>query len=120
MDFPPPRRPKTPTPRRFSVEAEDLVARLLHQQGWEILARNFRHVGCELDIVARKGGTVAAIEVKARHGQIYPEALLPQRKRAALERGLLKYVSLRALSYQTLRLDLAIVKPHAIDYVVNI
>ena len=121
MDFRTLRLPPTPSsPRRFSAEAEDLVAGLLKKQGWAILARNFRHIGCELDIVAQKGQTVVAVEVKARHGAVFTEELLPHRKRAALERGLLRFIGTRALDYQTLRLDLAIVRPQGVEYIVNV
>jgi putative endonuclease len=102
----------------------------LAEQGWTILARNFRHTGFELDLVARKGGTLMAVEVKARRlwhagAVIDLEQLLPPRKRRALERGLLFYVTRTRLSYVTLRLDLAVVTfdgrgPRAIDYHVGV
>lgn len=120
MDFPPPAPPQNRAPRRSSAEAEELVAGLLRRQGWVVLARNFRHIGCELDIVARKGGTVVAVEVKARRGAARPEDLLPWRKRAALVRGLTRFVGMRGLDFTTLRLDLAVVRPQGIDYQVNV
>jgi putative endonuclease len=38
----------------------------LRLKGWRILARRARVPGGEVDIVARRGGTLAFIEVKAR------------------------------------------------------
>ena len=45
---------------------EEAVCRYLTQRGYEILARNFRIPGAELDIVARKGESIAFVEVKTR------------------------------------------------------
>jgi len=46
--------------------AETLACWYLRLKGWRILARRARVPGGEVDIVARRGGTLAFIEVKAR------------------------------------------------------
>lgn len=46
--------------------AETLACWYLRLQGWRILARRARVPGGEVDIVARRGRTLAFIEVKAR------------------------------------------------------
>ena len=46
--------------------AETLSAWLLRVKGYRILARRFRTPAGELDIVARRGRTIAFVEVKAR------------------------------------------------------
>jgi putative endonuclease len=46
--------------------AETLACWYLRLHGWRILARRMRVHGGEVDIVARRGRTVAFIEVKAR------------------------------------------------------
>ena len=46
--------------------AETLAAWWLRLHGWRILARRARVPGGEVDIVARRGATLAFIEVKAR------------------------------------------------------
>ena len=60
-------RPK----RRHAAEkrgrgAETLAAWWLRLHGWRILARRARVPGGEVDIVARRGRTLAFVEVKAR------------------------------------------------------
>jgi putative endonuclease len=108
--------------------AEQLVADVLSTQGWYILARNFRTVGAELDLVAQKGDTLAIVEVKARihkpSSLAEAEALLAPRKRAALERGGLAFLAKFGINPTTIRLDLAIVwgkkPPYGIEYVVNV
>jgi putative endonuclease len=46
--------------------AETLACWYLRFHGWRILARRMRVRGGEVDIVARRGRTVAFVEVKAR------------------------------------------------------
>jgi putative endonuclease len=46
--------------------AESMAAWWLRLHGWRILARRARVPGGEVDIVARRGRTLAFIEVKAR------------------------------------------------------
>lgn len=106
--------------RWISHQAEESLSKQLTLQGWEILARNFRQSGFELDLVASKGQTLAVIEVKARKvipkfGRI-AEELLPPRKKAALLRGTKKFVELKRLAPSIIRIDLAIVSPGEIKY----
>jgi putative endonuclease len=59
---------------RFAAEkrgrgAESLAAWWLRLHGWRILARRARVRGGEVDIVARRGRTLAFVEVKARATQ---------------------------------------------------
>lgn len=42
------------------------MARLLEDRGWEILERNWRVHGGELDLVVRRHGHLRLVEVKAR------------------------------------------------------
>ena len=64
---PKPRR-RTPSLQWKSRHAEESVANRLRKQGYQIVARNWRHRLGELDIVARSGNTLAIVEVKARRG----------------------------------------------------
>ena len=45
---------------------ERVAARWLERAGWEVVARRFRSGHRDLDLVARRGNTVAFVEVKAR------------------------------------------------------
>jgi putative endonuclease len=51
---------------RRGRDAETLACWYLRLKGWRILARRARVPGGEVDIVARRGRTLAFIEVKAR------------------------------------------------------
>lgn len=46
--------------------AEQAVSRYLIDLGFEIVEQNYRRKYCEIDIVARKAGTVYFVEVKYR------------------------------------------------------
>ena len=60
--------------RRIAAEkrgrgAETLACWYLRLRGWQILARRARVAGGEVDIVARRGRTLAFVEVKARSSE---------------------------------------------------
>ena len=46
--------------------AETIAALWLQLHGWQILARRARVAGGEVDLIARRGRTLAFVEVKAR------------------------------------------------------
>jgi putative endonuclease len=51
---------------RFGLSAESRAAAFLIAKGYRILARRFRSPVGEIDIVARRGGVLVFVEVKAR------------------------------------------------------
>ena len=51
---------------RYGISAEKLASWYLRFKGYRILAERYRNGGGEIDIVARKGNTLVAVEVKAR------------------------------------------------------
>lgn len=56
-------------------KGEALAAELLEANGWRILARNFRFRRKEIDLIARRDGIVAFVEVKARAGPAFGHPL---------------------------------------------
>jgi len=50
---------------------EDLACRELERRGYAIIARRYRLRGGELDIIARDGGTLVFVEVKARDSHVF-------------------------------------------------
>lgn len=72
--------------RGLGRHGEDLAARHLAAQGYEILVRNWRCAAGELDLVARDGGCLAFVEVRTRRGQEMgsPEESITPAKQARL------------------------------------
>ena len=50
---------------------EDLACRELRRRGYAILARRYRTRHGEIDIIARDGGALVFVEVKARRGAAF-------------------------------------------------
>ena len=75
--------------RALGSDGEAHAAAWLEARGWRILARNVRAGGVELDLVARRGRTVAFVEVKTRRSRTagLPEEAIDAGKRARLVRG---------------------------------
>ena len=66
-----PDSPATPRPERliafrFGLSAESRAAAYLIAKGYRIVARRWRSPAGEIDIVARRRGTLVFVEVKAR------------------------------------------------------
>jgi putative endonuclease len=73
---------------RLGLRGEDIAARYLEDAGWSVLARNWRFGHKEIDLIARRGRTVAFVEVKtrARLRWGHPLCAIDFRKRAEIER----------------------------------
>jgi putative endonuclease len=79
----------------------------LVQRGWSIAAQNYRFGRREVDIVARKGGLVAFVEVKTRAGDGYgaPEEAVTRLKRREIEIVAREYLCRHRLDDVDVRLD---------------
>ena len=114
--MPPRQRPRSPQagPHR-GRQGEHLAAAYLEQQGYEILARNWRapQVRNELDLVARDGQTIVFVEVKSARTSRFgdPLAWVTPRKQAAIIRAAQAYVLGHDLSDCELRFDVVAVGP---------
>jgi len=73
--------------------AELRCAALLRLKGWRILARRYRTPVGEIDLIAKRGAIVAAIEIKARHSLTEAlEAVTPRQQRR-IERAAAAFLS---------------------------
>ncbi len=86
---------------------EDLACRELERRGYAILARRYRRRGGELDIIARDGGTVVFVEVKAREGRAFGDAAeaVTALKRKRMTELALEYVTRHHLGHCPCRFD---------------
>lgn len=86
---------------------EDVVARALEDQGWEVLERNWRCRVGEIDIVARDGVDAVAVEVKTRRSATFGsplEAVTPA-KLARLRRLSAAWLATQERHFDGVRID---------------
>jgi putative endonuclease len=69
----------------FGRRAEWVAMLLLGLKGYRVLARNYVVRGGEIDLVARRGGTVIFVEVKARPDLDAAQGMISPAKRRRLE-----------------------------------
>jgi putative endonuclease len=87
--------------------AEKRAAWWLRLKGYRVLAINWRSVAGEIDLIARRGGTLAFIEVKQRIDSDTATLSLAPQQRARLARAAGLFVAQRPeLADLTLRFDL--------------
>jgi len=107
----------TPNPKRRSAwqrgrGAETLCTWWLRLHGWRILARGYRVPSGEIDIIARRGSTVAAIEVKTRDSMGDALDAVTPRQRRRVARAFEHFLAGRPdLAALTLRFDVMLVVP---------
>ncbi len=103
------RRRKAERRGRF---AESLCLWSLRLRGYRILARDYRVAVGEIDILARRGGTLAAIEVKARGDHASAVEAVTPRQRRRITRAAAQFLSSRpGLARLTVRFDVMVVVP---------
>ncbi len=96
---PAPARPAGPAGSRSTVavglEGEDEAARYLERHGVEILARNVREQGSELDIVGLHEGTLVFVEVKRRRSDRFgaPAEAVTETKRKRIVSGAVRWLA---------------------------
>lgn len=95
---------------RFGVRGESMACRALQEIGLDIICRNYRVTGGEIDIVARDGCKLCFVEVKTRHKRPFsrPADAVNNRKRQRLIRAAQQY--LRSIGQPPLHYTFGIVE----------
>ncbi len=75
------------------MAAEDIAAEYLSGKGFEILERRYKSRFGEIDILAREGETIVAVEVKMRTDLNQALESITPRSQKRIERCLLDYLS---------------------------
>jgi|TARA_B100000315_G_scaffold231608_1_gene243072 putative endonuclease len=78
---------------KFGALAEHIAAGLLRLKGYRILARQLRSPLGEIDIIARRGRTLAFVEVKARSTLTQAIEALSFHQRGRIHRAALAYTA---------------------------
>lgn len=86
---------------------EEVVARALADQGWEVLDRNWRCPLGEIDIVARDGADAVAVEVKTRRSASFgsPLEAVTWVKLARLRRLAAAWLAAQDRTFDGVRID---------------
>lgn len=86
---------------------EDAAAGLLRRDGWTVLHRNWRMRLGELDLVARRGGCLVFVEVKARRAPalVDPALGVDWRKQRQLRRVAQAYLTYERPVFDECRFD---------------
>jgi len=92
--------------------AEFAASLWLRLTGWRILARGFRVPQGEIDLIARRGGVVAFIEVKYRRDFAAAVEAVTPRQRARITRAAQVFLSRRPdLAKFGGRFDMVVMRP---------
>jgi putative endonuclease len=92
--------------------AEFRAALLLRAKGYRILARGYRCPAGEIDIVARRGAVLVAVEVKARATLATAAEAINQRQRGRIERALSIFIAQKSdYSACDIRFDAILISP---------
>ena len=90
--------------------AEQIAAFYLRIKGYKVLENRFKTPVGEIDILARKGKTLVAIEVKSRNTRDAAVVALTSYQQRRIERALLYYLA-RKPSPLDLRFDVVLISP---------
>ena len=110
---------------RIGPRGEEIAARFLLSEGFDLLHRNWRSGRYELDIVAHKEGVLHIVEVKSRKadGLTAPEEAMTRKKFNALFRAAQQYVALYRIDADTqfdlIAVDLLPDSTHRLRYIPN-
>ncbi len=86
---------------------EELAASLLKENGYKILARNFKTRIGEIDIIARDKDTISFVEVKTRHSDKFglPQEAISSSKQRQISKAALVYLKDNNLLNKKARFD---------------
>jgi putative endonuclease len=104
--------PSNPKQRAYlrGKGAEKIAAFYLRVKGYEILEQRFKTPVGEIDLLARKGKTLIAIEVKRRDNLEKASLALTAFQKKRIERALLHYLTGKS-SCLDLRFDVVLISP---------
>lgn len=96
---------------RRGRRAETIAAWWLRLQGWRIMARRLRTPVGEVDLVARRGGTVSFVEVKSRHDDEGLSLAIDRHRLMRVARAAEALIPRFAKRGETIRIDVILIAP---------
>lgn len=103
----------------FGTEGEMVAMDYLTGAGAEIIARNVKLAGAEIDIIAKIGDTYAFIEVKRRTSTRYgrPSEAVNVAKMRKIVRAATMYAAMHGISDKPIRFDIIELLPGEINHI---
>ncbi len=91
----------------FGKSGEEAAAALLKENGYKILARNYKSKLGEIDIVAQEKDTICFIEVKTRHTDKFglPQEAVLGRKQRQISKAAINFLKENKLLDKKARFD---------------
>lgn len=102
--------------------AETQAADYLVHKGHKLIARNFRAVGGEIDLVTLEDKTLVFVEVKQRASQAFggPIAAVNARKQKRIVQAALQFIKMhKKPAYEEIRFDVICILPAEINHIEN-
>ena len=102
-------------------QAEKVAARFLRVKGWQILAERVRTPRGEVDLIAKRGGLVAFVEVKARTKAADLETSIDQRRLKRVADAAEILYSEYCTKGEDMRIDVILVAPRRLPiHMINV
>ncbi len=101
--------------------AEEMAAKFLENNGYNVIERNFRTRFGEIDIVATEGDTLVFVEVRFRSSKGFglPEESIDRRKIRKIVSTADRYISMKNLHFSDIRFDVIAVDREGIRHIKN-
>ena len=108
---------------RFGIIAEFVTIFFLRLKGYKILKRRYKTFVGEVDIVAKKGNVIIAIEVKARKRTVTKngfliDEVLGENQKKRIKRATMAFMSANFKKYynHSIRFDLVVISPYKLPF----
>ena len=98
---------RTKDTRSIGFEGENYAEKILKNEGYKILQKNFYTKFGEIDIIAKDNDTLVFVEVKLRRSIKYgmPEESVDAKKLQKIQKAGLLYLKQKKVEYKKLRID---------------
>ena len=102
---------KTPEQHQLGNRGESLVAQLLENKGYTIIARNYQKRFGEIDLIAERNDVLAFVEVKTRTHELFDlsELITPTKQRKIIATAK-AFIAEKHYDDKTCRFDVALLQ----------
>ncbi|MBK3332817.1 YraN family protein [Persephonella atlantica] len=102
-------------------QAEEMAAKFLENNGYNVIERNFRTRFGEIDIVATEEDTLVFVEVRFRRSKDFglPEETINSRKIQKIVNTAYRYISMKNPHFSDIRFDVIAVDTEGVRHIKN-